>query len=341
MSAFTETKTGTPAAPTNTAAMEDALKQIDIKLYEARMRRNEADLDPSANSGAVEDHWHAEIKLLKGQRQEILEPLSLEQAKENLSAEETQSREMEPRQAEEDVTISSQGSAELAYKENAATKNILRRATSLNIDELNACIEAGEIIVSFQGHGFNHGNSFGYSFQATGQMSTEHTFVFAAGHIFIPKNHGRTQNHVLRDELIITLNPGEKKEGKVFSFCGNLNFGCSSDGIPMALTAFAMNVGTLNGQHSLWNWLTDCRMSTRRWLNADGEEQECAAATQQDEENGRAMEELANTCSPELASSITSQRQRSEALLHMRNLLVYLIWKHMINVQQLLFLNMK
>ena len=63
-----ETKTGTPAAPINTAAMKDALKQIDIKLYEARMRRNEADLDPSANSGAVEDHWHAEIKLLKGQR---------------------------------------------------------------------------------------------------------------------------------------------------------------------------------------------------------------------------------------------------------------------------------
>ena len=71
----------------------------------------------------------------------------------------------------------------------------------------------------------------------------------------------------------------------------------------------AMNVGTLSGQHPLWCWLSDYKSSTRRWIGEDGEMTECEEPTDKEEQNARAMEELASTCPDELNASIQMQKK--------------------------------
>ena len=281
-----------------------------IRVSSADVANMEAQLEALKLRKQIQDQAEVEAREIARQNLEVIQ----------------EPRAMDPLQSEDDIAFSSKAAPELAYLPGAASSNILRRAhfapgwqykmlplqdglcfTPYGLEERISNGEFAKLI--FTGHGFNHEASFGFSFQATEKLPAELTITFRAGHIFIPANHGRTQNHILRDDLVVTLKPGEKQEGRVYSFCGNDNFGCSTGGLELIPTMCAMNVGTLSGQHPLWCWLSNYKSSTRRWIGEDGEMTECDEITDKEVENGRAMEELASTCPDELNASIQMQKK--------------------------------
>ena len=94
------------------------------------------------------------------------------------------------------IKIAREGALELAYQENDATKNVLRTASVTSLATYNL-LNNDTLTAEFKGHGYNKADALSWSLTST----VDCEIIFSAGQIFVPSNRGRTQNHILRDEL--------------------------------------------------------------------------------------------------------------------------------------------
>ena len=164
-----------------------------------------------------------------------------------------QTHELEKPQAAPQVAAASEAAKELAYQPRTATNNVLRSTSPASFPSSSTATTASsghdvtELLAKktlnavFKGFGYNKSDAFSWSLTS----SIDCDVVFPAGQIFVPKNRGRTQNLILRNELKLKLSAGVQKDGRCFAFCGNSNFGCSENGEPMDYVPFTINKGFL------------------------------------------------------------------------------------------------
>ena len=179
----------------------------------------------------------------------------------------------EPQQTLEEQKLCIDGALDLGLlSEPTITDNLLRyKKVSLP----NNCVASFFNIRQYDGEVLQ------CSFQNNSNVSV--TVHIPAGQIFIPKDKSRTQNLILKSNCEIELMAGSSEVRVLYAFCGNSNFGCSSDK-EMELSNFRFNSDVCIDQSKVWQQCRNFRADTRRG--------ECIV-TAKDEESGRMIQDRA------------------------------------------------
>lgn len=187
--------------------------------------------------------------------------------------------ELEARQSAQDIATASSISGFFGYAESAAHDNILRHSPteyegitiSVGHSALFGLVEpfTPELRIEFRGHGFNSDVlECGISCVNAIPQGYTVSVAISAGRIFVPEGSARKQTLITKESKIIVLTPQSYPEEtvpfsfvqgaahreceRIFAYCGNVNFGCSSNGTVMQATNFTINTGHLASQGLLW-----------------------------------------------------------------------------------------